>query len=61
MQENILSFREKYKDVTDLGLKCDVIKMKIRSFTLQYSNKTARIERDKEKELQIKMNNLRGK
>jgi len=35
--------------------------MKIRSFTLQYSNKKARIERDKEKELQIKMNNLRGK
>ena len=61
MQENILSFREKYNDVTDLGLKWDVIKMKIRSFTLQYSNKTARIERDKEKELQIKMNNLRGK
>ena len=61
MQENILSFREKYNDVTDLGLKWDVIKMKIRSLTLQYSNKTARIERDKEKELQIKMNNLRGK
>ena len=61
MQENILSFREKYNDVTDLGLKWDVIKMKIRSFTLQYSNKKARIERDKEKELQIKMNNLRGK
>ena len=61
MQENILSFREKYNDVTDLGLKWDVIKMKIRSFTLQYSNKTARIERDKEKELQIKMNNLQEK
>ena len=29
-----LSFREKYNDVTDLGLKRDVIEMKIRSFTL---------------------------
>ena len=56
-----LSFREKYNDVTDLGLKRDVIETKIRSFTLEYSKKKARIERDKEKELQIKMNNLRGK
>lgn len=61
MQENILSFREKYNEITDLGLKWDVIKMKIRSFTLQYSNKKTKIERDKGKELQIKMNNLQGK
>ena len=27
MRENILSFREKYNDVTDLGLKWDVINM----------------------------------
>ena len=44
-----------------LGLKWDVIKMEIRSFTLQYSRKKARIERDKEKDLQIKMNNLQEK
>ena len=54
MRENILSFREKYNDVTDLGLKWNVVKMEIRSFTLRYSKKKARIERDKEKELQIK-------
>ena len=61
IQENTLSFREKYNDVTDLGLKWDVIKMEIRSFTLQYSKKKARIERDKEKELQTKTNNLQEK
>ena len=61
IQENIFSFREKYNDVTDLGLKWDVIKMEIRSFTLQYSKKKARIERDKEKELQSKTNNLQEK
>ena len=33
----LLSFRKKYNDVTDLGLKWDVVKMEIRSFTLQYS------------------------
>ena len=58
----LLSFREKYNDVTtDLGLKWDVIKMEIRSFTIQYSKKKARIERDKEKDLQIKLNNLQEK
>ena len=61
MPENILYLREKYNDVTDLGLKWDLIEMKIRSFTLQYSKKKARIERDEEKEWQIKMNNLPGK
>ena len=35
--------------------------MEIRRFTLQYSKKKARIERDKEKDLQIKMNNLQEK
>ena len=49
MRGNILSFREKYSDVTALGLKWNDIKMEIRSFTLQYSKKKARIERDKEK------------
>ena len=49
MRENILSFREKYNDVTDLGLKWNVIKIQIGSFTLQYSKKKARIEKDNEK------------
>ena len=35
--------------------------MEIRSFTLQYSKKKARIERDKEKELQIKNEQPAGK
>ena len=61
MRKNISCFIEKYNAVTDLGLKWDVIKMEIRSFTLQYSKKKARIERDKEKDLQIKMNNLQEK
>ena len=61
MRKNISCFREKYNAVTDLGLKWDVIKMEIRSFTLQYSKKKARIERDKEKDLQIEMNNLQEK
>ena len=61
MPENILSFRENYNDVTDLGLKWNVIKMGITSFTLQYSKKKARIERDKEKELQIKNGQPAGK
>ena len=61
MRRNISCFREKYSAVTDLGMKWDVIKMEIRSFTLQYSKKKARIERDKEKDLQIKMNNLQEK
>ena len=39
MCENIPAFIEKYRDVSDLGLKWDVIKMEIRSFTVQYSKK----------------------
>ena len=61
MRKNIPCFREKYNAVTYLGLKWDVIKMEIRSFTLQYSKKKARIDRGKEKALQIKMKNLQEK
>ena len=51
MSVNILALIEKYKDVTDLGLKWDVIKMEIRGFTVQYSKRRARSEKDKEKQL----------
>ncbi len=61
MRENIPLFREKYSGVTDLGLKWDVIKMEIRSYTIQYSKRKAKIERDKENQLLIKLNNLQEK
>ena len=61
MYESISAFIEKYKDVTDLGLKWDVIKMKIRSFTVQYSKRRARSEKDKENQLLIKLNDLQEK
>jgi len=58
---SIPAFIEKYKDVTDLGLKWYVIKMEIRSFTVQYSKRRARSEKDKEKQLLIKLNDLQEK
>ena len=58
---NIPAFIEKYKDVTDLGLKWDVIKMEIRSFTVQYSKRRARSEKDEEKQLLVKLNDLQEK
>ena len=61
MCENIRAFIEKYRDVSDLGLKLDVIKMEIRSFTVQYSKRKARLEKDKEKQLLIKLNDLQEK
>ena len=61
MCENILAFIEKYRDVSDLGLKWDVIKMEIRSFTVQYSKRKARLEKDKENQLLTKLNDLQEK
>ena len=61
MCENIPVFEEKYTDVSDLGLKWDVIKMEIRSFTVQYSKRKARSEKDKAKQLLIKLNDLQEK
>ena len=61
MCENIPAFIEKYRDVSDLGLKWDVIKMEIRSFTVQYSKRKARSEKDKENQLLIKLNDLQEK
>ena len=61
MCENIPAFIEKYRDVSDLGLKWDVIKMEIRSFTVQYSKRKASSEKDKEKQLLIKLNDQQEK
>ena len=61
MCENIAAFLEKYRDVSDLGLKWDVIKMEIRSFTVQYPKRKARSEKDKENQLLIKLNDLQEK
>ena len=61
MCENIPAFIEKYKDVSDLGLKWDVIKMEIRSFTVQYSKRKAKLEKDKENQLLTKLNDLKEK
>ena len=61
MCENTPAFIEKYKDVTDLGLKWDVIKMEIRGFMVQYSMRNARSEKDKENQLLIKLNDLQKK
>ena len=58
---NIPALIEKYKDVTDLGLKWYVIKMEIRGFTVQYSKRRARSEKDQEKQLLKKVNDLQEK
>jgi len=58
MCENIPAFIEKYRDVSDFSLKWDVIKMEIRGFTMQYSKRQARSEKDKENQLLIKLNDL---
>ena len=39
---NIPIFMEKYKEVHDLGLKWDLIKMEIRGFTIKYSKRKAK-------------------
>ena len=49
MCKNIPAIIEKYRDVSDLGLKWDVIKMEIRSFTVQYSERKARSEKGQRK------------
>ena len=53
-----LSFIEKYRDVEDLGLKWDLVKMEIRGFTVKFSKTKARKRRDDESSLQKKINEL---
>ena len=61
IRQNIPAFIEKHRDVLDLGLKWDVIKMEIRGFTMQYSKRRARLEKDEENQLLIKLNELQEK
>ena len=55
---NIPIFKDKYNETHDLGLKWDLIKMKIRGFTIMYSKRKAKKFRDEEKLLHQKVNDL---
>ena len=46
LRENIVQYKEKYKDVDDLGLRWDLIKMEIRGFTIMYSKKKAKMKKN---------------
>ena len=54
--ESILS--NIYKDVDDLGLRWDLIKMEIRGYTIKYSKTKAKIIKYEEIDLQNKANEL---
>lgn len=60
LKMNLPSFKEKYKEIHDLGLKWDLIKMEIRGFTLQYSKRKAKKSRDEEKYLYKKVSDLQA-
>ena len=61
LQENLPKFKEKYCDLTDSGLKWDLIKMEIRGFTVKYSKRKAKIAKSKEMALLEKVNELQAK
>lgn len=50
--------KEKYKDIEDKGLKWDLIKIEIRSFSITYAKRKARQKKNIEKEFQNKLNTL---
>ena len=56
LRDNLRHFIEKYRDVEDLGLKWDLVK--IRGFTVKFSKTKARKRRDEESSLQKKINEL---
>ena len=58
LSNNIQTYRRKYAYLEDKGLKWDLIKMEIRSFTISYSKRLARMRKDSEKILSTKLNNL---
>ena len=58
LRDNLIHFIEKYRDVEDLGLKWDLVKMEIRGFTVKFSKTKARKRRDEESSLQKKINEL---
>ena len=61
LRENIVQYKEKYKDVDDLGLRWDLIKMEIRGFTIMYSKTKAKMKKTEETDLQNKANELKLK
>ena len=56
LQENLPKYKEKYSDLTDSGLKWDLIKMEIRGFTVKYSKRKAKIVKSKEMALLERVN-----
>ena len=61
LQENLPKYKEKYSDVTDSGLKWDLIKMEIRGFTVKYSKRKAKIVKSEEMALLERVNELQAK
>ena len=58
LRDNLIHFIEKYRDVEDLGLNWDLVKIEIRGFTVKFSKTKARKRRDEESSLQKKINEL---
>lgn len=54
LRENLTHFMQKYRDVKDLGLKWDLVKMKTRGFTVKISKIKGKKRRDEEALLQKK-------
>ena len=54
LRENIVQYKEKYKDVDDLGLRWDLIKMEIREFTIMYSKTKAKMKKLKKQTFKTK-------
>ena len=52
------NFKQKYVDVGDLNLRWDLIKMKIRGFTVKYSKNKSGERKSTETILQYRINNL---
>ena len=61
LRENIVQYKEKYKDVDDLGLRWGLIKMEIRGLTIMHSKTKAKMEKTEETDLQNKANELKLK
>ena len=60
LQENLPKFKDKYSDLTDSGLKWDLIEMEIRGFTVKYFKRKAKLVKSKEMALLEKLNELQA-
>lgn len=61
IRESLPVFKDKYADLDDLGLRWDLIKMEIRSFTIKYSKIKAKNKKNEEAALHNKVNELMQK